>query len=345
MFLKWAVVLSASACLIATACGGDDDESPAPSAGASGTGAGTAGAAEGGGGAGGEGGGGESSLVARGDYLVNHVAACPDCHTPRDDMGAPVKTQFLSGAECFVKLPTGACLNSANLTNDETGLANYTDSEIKHMIKDGIRPTKNGEQPLSPVMPYYVFHNITAEDMDAIVAYLRTVPAVTHEVPASDDAFAVPAAANPLDMSLVPTPAKDFPERASALRGRYLATQVGVCIECHTQHTMNSPDVLDTDKFFAGGESFDVGFATSVSANLTSDPDTGLGDWTTDQIVAVLLQGVDDEGKGICPPMPVGPQGAFGGLSAGDALDIANYIKSLPPIKNQVDDMCSFPPG
>ena len=46
----------------------------------------------------------------------------------------------------------------------------------------------------------------------------------------------------------------------------------------------------------------------------------------------------------ICPPMPVGPQGAYGGLTDGDALDIANYIKSLPPAVNFIADMCTFPP-
>jgi cytochrome c len=43
--------------------------------------------------------------------------------------------------------------------------------------------------------------------------------------------------------------------------------------------------------------------------------------------------------------MPFGPMGAFGGLTQRDATDIANYIKSLPAISNQIDDMCSFPPG
>ena len=58
----------------------------------------------------------------------------------------------------------------------------------------------------------------------------------------------------------------------------------------------------------------------------------------------MLHQGVDDQGTGICPPMPVGPNGAYGGLTDQDALDIANYIKSLPPAVNDVPDMCTWPP-
>ena len=355
MLVRTLSVLAVTAFITVSACSSDDDDTPPSSAGKPGTGGsagkggagGSAGAAEAGTtglGGSGEGGATESPLVARGDYLVNHVAACSDCHTPRDMTGAPIMAQYMAGAECFVKLPNGDCLHTRNLTNDATGLKDRTDDEIKKMIRDGIRTTENGDVPLNPVMPYYVFHNITDDDMDAIVAFLRTIPAVEHDVPPSSDSFAVPSAANPLDPAVIPTPADDFPEHASAMRGRYLAAQAGVCIECHTQHDMGSPDVLKLDMLFAGGEHFDVGLPTvPVSANLTSDTDTGIGDWTADDIVKALLTGVDDEGKGLCPPMPSGPMGAFGGLTHDDARDIANYIRLLPPISNEIDDMCSLP--
>lgn len=350
-------------CIAMTACGGDDDSTATPggvggSAAGGKAGAGTGGkagstATEAGGAAemagapqsgGAAGIGNEDPHVARGEYLVNHVAACPDCHTPRDDKGAPILEQFLAGAECFVQLPNGDCLNSRNLTSDETGLAGYTDEQIKNMIQNGI---DDENKPLNPVMPYYVYHNISAADISDIVAYLRTVPAVVHDVPENGDSFVVPAAANPVDAATIPMPADDFPERDSALRGRYLAGNLGVCLECHTQHEdAGSPDVIKPEKFFAGGELFQIGLpSTPVSANLTSDKETGLGDWTVDQIVKAMLEGVDDEGKGLCPPMPFGPMGAFGGMTKADATDIANYIKSLPAISNQIDDMCSFPPA
>src|SRR3954465_1183456 len=84
--------------------------------------------------------------VARGQYLVDHVAACPDCHTPRNEMGAPIPEQYLAGADCFVRLENGDCLGSRNLTNHETGLANRTDAEIKRMIQDGVRPAATGDE-------------------------------------------------------------------------------------------------------------------------------------------------------------------------------------------------------
>lgn len=49
------------------------------------------------------------------------------------------------------------------------------------------------------------------------------------------------------------------------------------------------------------------------------------------------------DGSGICPPMPVGPMGAFGGMTTEDATDIANYLLNIPPIDNQIPEDCMMP--
>ena len=290
----------------------------------------------------GNGNGTNEAAIARGRYLVDHVFACPDCHTPRDAMGAFISAQNLAGTECFVELPSGSCLHTPNLTNHETGLLNRTDAEIEQMIRDGIRPTATGDVALSPVMPYYVYSHMNDEDLSAVIAYLRSVTGVDHAVPRSGPEFEVAAPANPIDDAAVPMPMAGYPELERAQRGRYLA--IPACLECHTQHIMD-PNVIDYTAMFAGGEPFPVPLPSPpVSSNLTSDPDTGLGTWTVEDIVRVLKEGIDKDGEGICPPMPVGPMGPFGGLTDDDALDIAHYIKSLPPMVNAIDDMCSFPP-
>jgi cytochrome c553 len=291
--------------------------------------------------------GGMTAQVARGKYLVDVVATCGDCHTPRLPSGAPDMTKYLAGNAKFISTP-GGDLGSRNLTNDETGLKSRTDAEIKAMFLNGERPGATKEY-LNPVMPYYVFHNMSEADADAIVAYLRTVPPVVNMIPKRAAIFDVPAAAPPLAESKIPTPADTFAEKASALRGRYLAGQIGVCLECHTKHNEPGPTattILDETKIFAGGEDFSQLFGGAlkpVSKNLTSDV-TGLKDWTAAEIVKALKEGKAKDGTGICPPMPVGPMGAYGHLTDQDALDIANYIKSLPPIANTIVDMCVFPP-
>jgi mono/diheme cytochrome c family protein len=194
-------------------------------------------------------------------------------------------------------------------------------------------------------MPYYVFHNMTPSDIDAVVAYLRTVPAVEHDVPRSGPEFEIDEPAAPLASADIPEPEADYPERAAALRGRYLAAQAGVCMECHTRRVDGVPGVLDLTLSFGGGEEFPLGpELTAVSKNLTSDPETGLGDWSVDDVVRSLKEGTDQDGEGICPPMPAGPMGAYVNLSDDDALDIAHYIKSLPPVVNEIVDSCTWPP-
>jgi mono/diheme cytochrome c family protein len=295
--------------------------------------------------------GGPMNAVARGKYLVDHVIACSDCHTPQLPTGGPDMSKYLAGNPSFIRLPTGDALPSRNLTPDKaTGLGSYTASQIKSMFMDGLEPGHDGgAKALNPVMPYYVFHNMTSDDADAIVAYLQSIPAVNNPIPPRSPMFDLPAPADYLDPTTIPMPADTYPQKASALRGRYLAAESGLCIECHTEHNTTGSAVLNSSKFFQGGEDFSAFFAGTlnlhpVSANLTSDPTTGLGDWTAEQIVTVLLQGKDAEGVGICPPMPAGPTGAYGGITPADALDIANYIKSLPPKVHDVPDMCSWPP-
>jgi hypothetical protein len=189
------------------------------------------------------------------------------------------------------------------------------------------------------VMPYWVFHNMTDDDANAVVAYLRTVPAVAHQVPANDPAFVVDAAAPPIPTAMIPGA-----DGGAAERGRYLATMAGVCIECHTPESGGAPDL---NKPFAGGRVFPLPnppfSGPSTSANITSHPTTGIGGKPAQFVHDVLKLGRDRADAGVCPPMPVGPMGAFGGLTDEDALDIGNYIIGLPPIDNSVANSCSLP--
>ena len=250
----------------------------------------------------------------------------------------PVAGMYLAGNPDFIALPNGDKLGSRNLTNDATGLKNRTDAEIKDMFLNGTRPSATGMEPLNPVMPYYVFHNMTDEDANAIVAYLRTVPAVDQRRSRARGQLRRPRRRRrAIHAAMIPMPAETYPEQASALRGRYLSAQAGVCIECHTKHLApGSPTVLDETKLFAGGEDFSALFAAHAQHHAGLEephlaPDQRprhLDGRPTSSRSSSRAEAKD--GTGICPPMPVGPKGAFGGLTDADVTDIANYIKSLP---------------
>ena len=115
-------------------------------------------------------------------------------------------------------------------------------------------------------------------------------------------------------------------------RGKYLVTISG-CSDCHTPGTfLGKPD---TSKFLGGS---DVGFAIPglgvfAGANLTPDKETGLGNWTSDQIVTAITTGTRPDGRILAPIMPYR---AFASLTKSDAEAIAAYLKSLPPVSNKV---------
>src|SRR5579863_817770 len=205
---RLALVLAASALAGGSVgCSSDSNSNgKVPPVGGAGGGAAGGAAGSAGGAAGGAAGGTVlTAKQARGEYLVDAVNACGDCHTPQTATG-PDLTHYLAGNATFIQLPTGDALPTRNLTNDPTGLMNRTDDEIKNMFQNGVRPTATGSDALNPVMPYYVFHNMDADDADAIVAYLRTVPGVNNSIPRRAASFDVPAPAPPLDVTKLPAP-------------------------------------------------------------------------------------------------------------------------------------------
>jgi hypothetical protein len=354
-------VLSAGAF---AACSSDGDDTVPPAGGSGGSAAhgGSVGiAGEGGatsagtGGAAGEGGA-TSGSVARGDYIVNHVAACGDCHTPRNADGSPDLSNFLAGNEAFADLdPTSSTkglVPTPNLTPDpDTGLGNWTDEQIKTAFLDGL---DSDNAPLFSIMPYFVFHNMTDEDANSVVLYLRSIPPVKHAIPERQDLGFPVMQAQPVPASSIPdtTLPKTSPNYAKAEAGRYLAGNVGICMECHTEHDSMAAVPLKLDKLFAGNEPFSrdsLGLPPVFPENIYSSNITptanGIAGWTASDVSTTLLAGVDKNGGPLCPPMPVGPNGAFGGLTPEDALAIGYYIATLPPIDNGVIPWCSPPSG
>jgi mono/diheme cytochrome c family protein len=139
--------------------------------------------------------------VARGKYLVT-IASCHDCHTPGFFLGKPDMARFLGGSEVGFDMPGLGVFHGPNLTPDkETGLGNWTDKQIVEAIQQGKRPDN---RMLAPIMPYHAFANLTAQDVNAIVAFLRSVPPVKNKVPGPFGPTETPTS---FVMKVVPPPA------------------------------------------------------------------------------------------------------------------------------------------
>jgi mono/diheme cytochrome c family protein len=118
--------------------------------------------------------------VKRGQHLVDALA-CSMCHSPVDANRRMLPGMRLAGGVRFLVEPYGD-FTTGNLTSDrETGLGNWTDEEIKRVITKGT--LRDGTRLLPFPMDWGSFATMKASDLDAIVAYLRTVPAVSNKVP------------------------------------------------------------------------------------------------------------------------------------------------------------------
>lgn len=119
---------------------------------------------------------------------------------------------------------------------------------------------------------------------------------------------------------------------AQLARGKYLVGLAG-CTDCHTPgYFLGKPDPA---RFLAGS---DVGFrvpgvGTVVGPNLTPDKETGIGSWTTDQIIRAIRGGVRPDNRVLSPVMP---WSHYANLSSTDVSAIVAYLKTLPPVRNKV---------
>ena len=120
------------------------------------------------------------SPVERGQYLA-HIMDCGGCHntgafTPKPNLDTP-----LSGSDIGFELPGMGFFYPPNLTPDEeTGLGKWSDAEIIAAFTTGVRP--DGRH-LAPAMPWMSYGHINADDASALVAYLRSLKPISHQVP------------------------------------------------------------------------------------------------------------------------------------------------------------------
>ncbi|NVB84080.1 MAG: hypothetical protein HOV81_37240 [Kofleriaceae bacterium] len=297
------------------------------------------------------------SLAARGAYIVNTLANCKFCHTPKLPNGQPDLDKNFSGVDCWADIdsPTGTddggsvgCLSTRNLTPDPTGLGNVTDQQIKDAFLNGIRT--DGKK-LVPVMPWWILHNMTDDDADAVVAYLRSIPPIAHQVKPNQPPWSlyndgVPDILpdpSPLAVNTIPMPGPGA-NMESAMRGRYLASVAGLCIDCHTPETSPNSLQLDSSRFFAGGRLFskeqlgllDPSYPNLIATgNLTTDA-TGLKGWTKDQIKAALSEGRDRDNNSVCASAHGNLTSSYASLEPQDLEDIVEYISHLPAVANDV---------
>jgi mono/diheme cytochrome c family protein len=253
--------------------------------------------------------------VARGRYLVESIAGCGNCHTPKGPQG-DLPGRNLAGGTVFEE-PVFRAIAS-NITPDpETGIGRWTDAQVARAIREGIRPDG---RVIGPPMPIELYRGISDADLAAMVAYLRSVPAVRNAVQASEYRIPLPPNYGP------PVVTQAGPADDPVARGAYLAGPVGHCIDCHTP--MMPDGRRDWSRTGAGGQAFPGPWGVSVARNITPHRERGIGAWTDAQIIRAVTEGVAADGRRMFPPMGYG---YYARMTPGDLADLVAYLRSLPP--------------
>jgi len=269
----------------------------------------------------------DKELVAKGQYIFALAGGCA-CHTePKGTLNA--------GARAF-PIPLGT-VYSTNITSDkETGLGNWSDQQIRDAIVGGIRP--DGSR-LIPVMPYESYSGMAEEDLRALIAYLRSLKPVRKVTPELKSrapfARSVAVALYLKAFGRFATQPAQAP-KSGIERGRYLLEHVSLCGDCHTPR--NSIGVPNRSMYLAGVDEKSSPFSQGAP-NITPDKDTGIGDWSRDDILELLKSGTKPDGdvvEGLMYEVVQGTVHGYKDMTREDALAIADYLKSVQPIKNKV---------
>lgn len=274
----------------------------------------------------------DEATLERGKFLYTYSHTCWECHGDPLDASKPP----IGGVKFDLNMvsPQLGVWYSRNITPDiETGIGGWTDGEIVRAIREGIR--KDGT-PLFPIMPMMPLHGLSDDDALALVAYLRTLPAVRNAVPANEASFFSKVmftlgAIGPMeaiDKRIV------APERGpTALYGRYVANHGALCMDCHTPRSLKDGSFY-MDSLFAGSS---IGFGDSeghpsvaYASNITPDMATGIGSWSEEAFLHFMRTGQGPDGTVRDGHMPYAATSRW---ADDDVKAVWAFLKTLRPIE------------
>lgn len=267
----------------------------------------------------------DPKAIERGRYIVYGPGHCVACHTDKSKHAAieAGAMPLLTGGNIF-KLPLGT-FYTPNLTPDrETGIGRRKDEEIARILRYGVRADGRA------ALPFMEFHHMSDDDLQAVISYLRSQPAVRN--PIKPHEFTIVGKAimafmlKPVGPRSTP-PATAPAQEATVERGEYIANNVAGCAGCHTKRNML--DGSYTAARFSGGMEMRIDkTSVLVTPNLTPDPKTGrIASWPEEQFVGRF-------GVGMGLPGSHMPWKMYQRMSTTDVQAVYRYLRSLEPVQN-----------
>jgi mono/diheme cytochrome c family protein len=272
--------------------------------------------------------------LARGQYLVEHVAECMGCHAEHDwrahDAPQLPNTKG-SGQDMNVLKGLPGKVYAPNITPDgETGAGRWSDDQLARAIREGI---SHDGRAMFPFMPYPDFRAMSDEDLAAVIVYVRSLAPVRRQHPRTELIFPVNylirGAPEPLEAP-VAEPDSSTPEKL----GHYLVT-IGGCTTCHTPQDAHGQRIAGLE--FAGGFVLDGPWGRIASSNLTPDP-SGIPYYDQALFTEAIRTGYVKARK----LNQIMPWHAYRGMTDEDLAAMFAYVKTFRPVRHHVDN--SEPP-
>ncbi len=270
--------------------------------------------------------------IERGRYLAHHVAACVGCHSRIDDTrpGDFYVPETLGSGRDFGEIPNYPVhIRARNITPDkETGIGNWTDGEIARAMREGV---SRDDSPLFPQMPYTTYaQTLSDDDVLAIIAYLRTLKPVRNEPGKTEVKFPISMFIRAVPKPLAVAPSPEPPASDPLARGNWLLA-VCSCNDCHD--SVNDKMEKIPGKTLAGGFRFPLpGGKYAIAPNITSDPATGIGAYSDDDLKRVIDEGKGKDGRDLF----VMPWSYYRGMTSEDKAALLTALRKVPPVVNVV---------
>ncbi|MEG3132416.1 cytochrome c [Rouxiella sp. T17] len=263
-------------------------------------------------------------LIAKGK-LVATAADCQACHT-NPEGGRPFSGDYA------IHSPMGTIYTTNITPSKQFGIGNYTLQQFSRAVREGVRP--DGEN-LYPAMPYTSYSHMSDEDIQAMYAYFQ-LGVKPVEQPTKQTALPFPfnmrIAMAGWNMMYLDSAAfkPDATKSAEWNRGAYLVNGAGHCDTCHTPRNLMMGSVIGQP--LAGGM---VG--PWYAPNISSDPVSGIGNWSQAQLVEYLKTGRTVGKNQAAGPMAEAVQNSLQYLPDADLNAIAFYLKNAPAVRDPAD--------
>jgi hypothetical protein len=267
--------------------------------------------------------------LERGRYIATALSGCIYCHSPHDwtAPGTPMVAGMEGAGEVEPYADLPGKIVAPNLTPDpETGAGTWSDDQFARAIREGIG---HDGRALFPMMPYARFREMSDEDLASVVVYLRSLPAVRHELPKTEIIFPVKYLIRNVPEPLTSPVNNDAIAGDPVKYGAHLVNLAG-CGDCHTSQVQGK-EVPGME--FAGGQPFPGPWGNVASANITPDA-TGIIYYDEAFFQQVLRTG-EVNGQKLNPTMPVM---VYKNLNDGDLKAIFAYLHTLKPVKHHVNN-------